>query len=93
MENRWRLFMTDTVGAIEQFRLFVRSNTSSVFLQAQQDTANLSFNTAGGVANLVPDTKLRIFPDDKDRMVAFENPFLSSSVSFMQNLSLMIGMI
>ena len=84
LENRWRLFTTNT-STVEQFRLYVPDSTSDVFLQAQQATGNLSFNTAGGVANLVPDTKLRIFPDDTDRIVAFENPFLSSPVSFIPN--------
>ncbi len=61
-ENRWRLF-TNGNAVVEKFRLFVPKDTTNVFLQAQRATGNLSFNTAGGVANLVPDTKLRIFPD------------------------------
>jgi hypothetical protein len=62
MENRWRLFTTDT-STIEQFRLYVPDSTSDVFLQAQQGIGNLSFNTAGGSNTNFPDSKLRIFPD------------------------------
>jgi hypothetical protein len=81
LENRWRLFTTNT-STVEQFRLYVPDSTSDVFLQAQQATGNLSFNTAGGSSTNFPDTKLRIFPDDTDRMLAFENPFLTSSTTF-----------
>jgi hypothetical protein len=81
LENRWRLFTTNT-STVEQFRLYVPDSTSDVFLQAQQATGNLSFNTAGGSSTNFPDTKLRIFPDDTDRMVAFENPNLTSNTTF-----------
>ncbi len=81
LENRWRLFTTNT-STVEQFRLYVLDSTSDVFLQAQQATGNLSFNTAGGSSTNFPDTKLRIFPDDMDRMVAFENPNLTSNTTF-----------
>lgn len=42
-----------------------------------QATGNLNLNTAGGTNAAYPNTKLRIFPDDTDRMVAFESPFTS----------------
>jgi hypothetical protein len=73
LENRWRLFTTNT-STVEQFRLYVPDSTSDVFLQARQGIGNLSFNTAGGSNTNFPDSKLRIFPDDIDRIVAFENP-------------------
>lgn len=73
--NIQRAQFTTGNAVVEKFRLFVPKDTTNVFLQAQRATGNLSFNTVGGSNGSFPDTKLRIFPDDIDRFVAFENPF------------------
>jgi hypothetical protein len=76
--NQWQLFTNN-----QKFRVFVPANSSEANLEAVQAAGYLNLNTAGGTNTAYPNIKLRIFPDDTDRMVAFENPFLSSSVGFM----------
>jgi hypothetical protein len=75
--NSWRLYTNN-----QKFRVFVPANSNEANLEAVQAAGYLNLNTAGGTNTAYPNIKLRIFPDDTDRMVAFENPNLTSSATF-----------
>ena len=68
--NSWRLYTNN-----QKFRVFVPANSNEANLEAVQAAGYLNLNTAGGTNTAYPNIKLRIFPDDIDRIVAFENPF------------------
>jgi hypothetical protein len=65
--NQWQLFTNN-----QKFRVFVPANSNEANLEAVQAAGYLNLNTAGGTNTAYPNIKLRIFPDDTDRMVAFE---------------------
>lgn len=75
--NQWQLFTNS-----QKFRVFVPANSNEANLEAVQAAGYLNLNTAGGTNTAYPNIKLRIFPDDMDRIVAFENPNLTSNTTF-----------
>jgi hypothetical protein len=75
--NQWQLFTNS-----QKFRVFVPANSNEANLEAVQAAGYLNLNTAGGTNTAYPNIKLRVFPDDIDRMVAFESPFISNATTF-----------